>query len=102
MASRGEGFGLPLIEAALHGRHVLARDLAVFREQSIPGAMYFTDDRPEALAESLMRLTRAEQERSTPKPELPTWSECVEGLLSEIGLGTNIARHEELRLRKAS
>jgi glycosyltransferase involved in cell wall biosynthesis len=102
MASRGEGFGLPLIEAALHRRHVLARDLAVFREQGISGAMYFTDDRPEALGESLMSLNRAGQDWSLPKAELPTWSECVEGLLSEIGLGKRIARHQELGLRKAS
>jgi glycosyltransferase involved in cell wall biosynthesis len=102
MASRGEGFGLPLIEAALHRRHILARDLAVFREQSIPGTMYFSDDCPEALAESVMALTRAGQDSPTPKAELPTWSECVEGLLSEIGLGTRLERHEEPALRKAS
>lgn len=102
MASRGEGFGLPLIEAALHRRHVLARDLAVFQEQRIPGAMYFSDDRPEPLADRLMDLTRAGQERTAPQADLPTWSECVEGLLSEIGLGNAKERHEEPALRKAS
>src|SRR3546814_2021872 len=33
VASRGEGFGLPLIEAAAHNKPVLARDLPVFREE---------------------------------------------------------------------
>lgn len=32
VASYGEGYGLPLIEAILNNRHVLARDLAVFKE----------------------------------------------------------------------
>lgn len=32
VASEDEGFGLPLVEAAHHGRPVLARDLPVFRE----------------------------------------------------------------------
>lgn len=31
-ASFGEGFGLPLIEAAQHGLPIMARDIAVFRE----------------------------------------------------------------------
>lgn len=32
MASEGEGFGLPLIEAAMHGLPIIARDIPVFRE----------------------------------------------------------------------
>ncbi len=40
-ASRGEGYGLPLIEAAQHGLPVIARDLAVFREVAGQHAWYF-------------------------------------------------------------
>ncbi|MEW7849683.1 glycosyltransferase [Massilia aurea] len=40
-ASEGEGFGLPLIEAAQHGIPILARSLPVFREVAGEHAVYF-------------------------------------------------------------
>jgi glycosyltransferase involved in cell wall biosynthesis len=43
-ASDGEGFGLPLIEAARHGLPLLARDLPVFREVAQQHAAYFSGD----------------------------------------------------------
>jgi glycosyltransferase involved in cell wall biosynthesis len=42
VASEGEGFGLPIVEALSFGRRVLARDLPVFRELDGPGVSYFT------------------------------------------------------------
>ncbi len=100
MASRGEGFGLPLVEATLHRRHVLARDLPVFREQRMPNVLYFEDDRPAPLADRLMDLVNAGQ--SSCAVDLPAWSDCVDGLLREIGLPTSEPRLVETRLRKAS
>ncbi len=50
VASEGEGFGLPLVEAAQHGRPILARDIPVFREVAGAHASYFPDGAPEALA----------------------------------------------------
>ena len=41
-ASEGEGFGLPLIEAAQHGIAIIARDLPVFREVAGEHAHYFS------------------------------------------------------------
>ncbi|MFP5392727.1 MAG: glycosyltransferase, partial [Gammaproteobacteria bacterium] len=43
-ASEGEGFGLPLIEAAHHGLPVIARDIPVFREVAGEAAFYFNGD----------------------------------------------------------
>jgi glycosyltransferase involved in cell wall biosynthesis len=40
-ASEGEGFGLPLVEAAQRGLPVIARDIPVFREVSSAFATYF-------------------------------------------------------------
>ncbi|MDR5899062.1 glycosyltransferase [Halomonas vilamensis] len=52
-ASYGEGFGLPLIEAAHHGIAILARDIPVFREVAGEYADYFKADTPDALATAL-------------------------------------------------
>ncbi|CAB4890630.1 MAG: glycosyltransferase [Actinobacteria bacterium] len=49
-ASYGEGFGLPLIEAAHHGLPILARDIAVFREVAGAHATYFVNGSAEDLA----------------------------------------------------
>lgn len=53
-ASEGEGFGLPLIEAARHGVPIIARDIPVFREVAGEYAAYFpVDDDPVGLAKYL-------------------------------------------------
>jgi glycosyltransferase involved in cell wall biosynthesis len=49
-ASKAEGFGLPVIEAAVLGKPVLARDLPVFREIRLPNITYFHADSADELA----------------------------------------------------
>jgi len=51
-ASVGEGFGLPLIEAAQYGLSIIARDIPIFREVAGKYAYYFNGD-TDALAEAL-------------------------------------------------
>jgi glycosyltransferase involved in cell wall biosynthesis len=54
VASHGEGFGLPLIEALSHGKPVLARDIPVFRVHDGRGVTYFSQSaQAPALAEQL-------------------------------------------------
>lgn len=53
VASRAEGFGLPLIEAAMHGKPVLARNIPVFREATIPLVSYFDGDYAPDLATAI-------------------------------------------------
>lgn len=53
VASHAEGFGLPLIEAALHGKPVLARNIPVFREVTMPLVTYFDRDDTPALATAI-------------------------------------------------
>jgi glycosyltransferase involved in cell wall biosynthesis len=52
-ASYGEGFGLPLIEAAGHGLPLLVRDIPVFREVAGAQASYFQADSSKALASAV-------------------------------------------------
>jgi glycosyltransferase involved in cell wall biosynthesis len=52
-ASEGEGFGLPLIEAAHYALPIIARDIPIFREVAGEQAYYFRGDDPRALADAL-------------------------------------------------
>ena len=84
LASRSEGFGLPLVEATGYGKWVLARDLPVFREQGLTNVHYFVDDAPEPLADAV-RLVMATATRAAPPVQrLPSWSECADRLLVEL------------------
>jgi len=51
--SLGEGFGLPLIEAARHGLPIVARKLPVFEEICGAHAFYFEGETPHELAAAL-------------------------------------------------
>jgi glycosyltransferase involved in cell wall biosynthesis len=102
VASYAEGFGLPLLEATMFRRHVLARDLAVFREQPLANASFFTDDSAAPLGDAVMRLVAAGK-RLLPSPApLPSWADCVDGLLHEIGIEGEPSRSTGSALRKAS
>jgi glycosyltransferase involved in cell wall biosynthesis len=65
MASEGEGFGLPLVEAAHAGLPVIARDLPIFREIAGDGALYFEGGR---LAETIERWMALREEGRLPDP----------------------------------
>lgn len=101
MASRGEGWGLPLIEAAIHRRHVLARDLPVFREHDLASVTFFSDDSAEALGARLIELAR-QGRHPAPAVDLPTWSVSVDGLLKTVGFADMPEIIIKPELRKAS
>jgi glycosyltransferase involved in cell wall biosynthesis len=102
MASRAEGFGLPLIEAAAHRRFILARDLPVFREQGLPNVLYFDDDRPAALGGRLFDLLSTGQCGVAPAVDLPSWVDCVDRLLGDIGIHDQKNNEVGGSLRKVS
>lgn len=82
-ASRGEGFGLPLIEAARCRIPILARDIPVFREVAGPHAAYFTGDDAEALAGAVRDWLALHRRGEHPRPEgLPwlTWAQSAADL----------------------
>lgn len=57
-ASRGEGFGLPVLEAAAWNKPILARDLPVFREVAPAGTDFFDDGTAVGLAEAIRNWRR--------------------------------------------
>jgi glycosyltransferase involved in cell wall biosynthesis len=91
MASEGEGFGLPIIEAARHGLRVIARDLAVFREVAGEHAFYFSATDGGELANALqewLALCRQGEAPSVAGMPILTWAESTRQLLDVI-LGGN-------------
>jgi glycosyltransferase involved in cell wall biosynthesis len=80
-ASEGEGFGLPLIEAAMHGIPIIARDLPVFREVAGPHAYYFADDgSAEGLIQAILdwlALSHAGKAPSSKQMPYLTWQESA-------------------------
>lgn len=97
-ASKGEGFGLPLIEAAQHGLPILARDLPVFREVAEGHAAFFPADcGSETLAQIiedwLGAYRRNEHLSSKGMPRL-CWRESAENLLALLlGQGSYLEAH---------
>lgn len=84
-ASEGEGFGLPLIEAAQHGLPILARDIPVFREVAGAYAQYFHGPAPSTLAEAILdwlALYRSGQHPQSENMPWLTWRQSTEQLLS--------------------
>ena len=86
-ASEGEGFGLPLIEAAQHSLPIIARDIPVFREVAGEHAYYFSGDSAGALAKDLKDwLELYKNNRAPASKGMPwlTWKESAEHLLAVV------------------
>jgi glycosyltransferase involved in cell wall biosynthesis len=86
-ASYGEGFGLPLIEAAQYGLPILARDIPVFREVAGEHAAYFKAETPEELASAIKSWIVDHQKNTHPKSSNMNylkWSESAEMLCKAI------------------
>jgi glycosyltransferase involved in cell wall biosynthesis len=92
-ASEGEGFGLPLIEAAQREIPIIARDIPVFREVGGDCVFYFSNGKsPKALAEAIKEWLRLYTAGKHPKSDgLPylTWTESA-GKLLDIILGDTL------------
>ncbi len=72
-ASLGEGFGLPLIEAAQLGLPIIARDIPVFKEVAGQHALYFNGKKPDDIANIIKSWLKLYQENAHPKPNGIPW-----------------------------
>ncbi|MFT0173290.1 glycosyltransferase [Paraburkholderia mimosarum] len=81
--SYGEGFGLPLIEAATHSMPLLLRDIPVFREVAGEHAVYFTSSNGEELAAAVqawLALNERGQVPESDKISFLTWQQSASNL----------------------
>ena len=86
-ASYGEGFGLPLIEAAQHNKPIIARDIPVFREVTGEHAFYFNSKIPGDLAQAITEWEKLHAAGRHPKSnKMPwlTWKESAAQLVQRI------------------
>ena len=88
-ASVAEGFGLPIVEAALHQVPALAADIPVFREVGGRGATYFSLASPQCLAEAVKKfgtLDPAQRTALAAQVRTLTWQQSARRLLEVIGV----------------
>ena len=87
MASFGEGFGLPIIEAAKYHLPIIARDIPVFREVAGNHATYFKGRTRECLATTIKHWLKLYQRNEHPKTDtMPwlTWKQSAVILLKKV------------------
>jgi len=88
-ASEGEGFGLPLIEAAQHKLPIIARDIPVFREVAGEHAFYFSGLQPVDLANAIIQWLDSNSKGQVPQSAgMPwlTWRESAQQFIGGLGL----------------
>lgn len=86
-ASEGEGFGLPLIEAAQRGLPLLARDIPVFREVAGDSAFYFEGSDVSSLAAAVQSWMQMYSRGSHPRAggvRWLTWSQSSDQLVEVL------------------
>lgn len=93
MASHGEGFGLPVVEALFAGCRPVLRDLPVLREAARGHGIYFSGDQPEALVAAILAsLGDSEREGRLGRIGLATWADSASALVKACGVGDSNSR----------
>lgn len=101
-ASEGEGFGLPLIEAAQYNLPIIARDIPVFREVAGASAYYFSARDGVGLAQEIIswiELWKVGRVPTSSNLRWLTWRQSAEQLvtclLGDDQAGQSSAGHEK-------
>jgi glycosyltransferase involved in cell wall biosynthesis len=88
-ASEGEGFGLPIIEAAQHGLPVVLRDIPVFREVAGEAGFYFPAHSAADTAQCLKNWLALYQAGTHPKSQglaYQSWEQSVQQIRAVLAL----------------
>jgi glycosyltransferase involved in cell wall biosynthesis len=86
-ASVAEGFGLPIVEAAMHGKPAIVSDIPVFREIGGKDTVYFSLQHPRMLADTILSfcdIPDAERRAMAARIKVTTWKESADRLLGII------------------
>jgi glycosyltransferase involved in cell wall biosynthesis len=82
MASAGEGYGLPIVEAHSFGLKVLARDIPVFCEVCGPGDRFFDGTTGEGLAGAIENMSS--DETALGSVPSPSWKDSSSALITYV------------------
>lgn len=89
IASIQEGFGLPIVEAAMHQKPVILRDIPVFREIAQDGAFYFKGTTIEEISERLKEWLTLYGDGCHPSSkgiQVLSWKQATINLLQKMGV----------------
>lgn len=85
VGSQAEGYGLPLIEAQYHRKHVLARDIPVLREIGGNAVTFFSDPDTDSLRNKIISwLTEVTTNPMPNRSAQHTWQESARVLLAQL------------------
>jgi len=96
MASHGEGFGLPLVEAAHYGSPLIVRNLPVFREVCGESAWYFEATDGKGLAIEIQAWLTSYNEATLPDS---SWIASIGWQQSAVQLMDSVIRQMPISLR---
>jgi glycosyltransferase involved in cell wall biosynthesis len=84
IASKVEGFGLPLVEAMHYGKPVFASDIPVFREIGEDYPIYFDLAASKSLADKILDFENKILVRQFIPRKWLSWDESIDDLLSKV------------------
>jgi glycosyltransferase involved in cell wall biosynthesis len=86
MASRAEGFGLPVVEARARGVPVVATDLRVFRDMRDGDIRFFQQGDVTGAAQAILEVSSLEHPIRNPPPKTVLWADATSDILVSMEL----------------
>lgn len=81
-ASKTEGFGLPIVEAAYHGLPILCSDIPIFRELAGNNVDYFKVNDVESVKNAMLNWCDSSNHPDVKKIKLNSWKDCAKEVVN--------------------